>query len=155
MNASGISFHVTDVFSEVREMENRFVSDMTADCWTGNADVGKQVCNPTWDQIEGAIHALDGKTRTLVTMGGEGEAHMAIGGGKDGRYVCYATFDNEIFHNLLNPSKQEGIVMLVAGGQEGDYSAKMIVDLDAVLAAARTFAENGELDQSVEWETDE
>jgi hypothetical protein len=67
----------------------------------------------------------------------------------------YVTFDNEAFYYLTDPSKQTGEENLVAGGQEGVYSAELCVTLADALVAARTFAESGAMDQSVSWEREE
>jgi hypothetical protein len=45
-----------------------FVTFMFADEWQDRADHGTAVANPTWDQVEQAITALDGNTRTLLTQ---------------------------------------------------------------------------------------
>ncbi len=76
---------------------------------------------------------------------------MAVGGGENGNYVTYATFDNQHFHTLLNPSNPSGIITLVIGGQKGEYAANECVDLNMVLKAARKFAETGKLDETVLW----
>lgn len=74
----------------------------------------------------------------MLTIQGPGEQHLAVGGGS-GRYVVYATFDNCDFLNLLAATVDDGSVLLNAGGQEGDYSARQIVDLTQAEKAARAF----------------
>jgi Immunity protein Imm1/Isochorismatase family len=86
-------------------------------------------------------------------LGAEEETHMAIGGGTD-KFVVYVTFDNEIFHDLIDPSQSDSGEALVVGGQEGIYPAKMCVDLEMTLRAAKAFAEAGSMDQSLFWERD-
>ena len=77
---------------------------------------------------------------------------MGIGGGKDGKYIVYATPDNLIFYNLINPKAPPGKLFLVAGGQRGDYANKQCVGLQEVLRAAKTYADSGQLDPSLVWE---
>ncbi|NER24211.1 MAG: hypothetical protein F6J86_44620 [Symploca sp. SIO1B1] len=79
---------------------------------------------------------------------------MAVGGGK-GKYVVYLTFDNEQFHYVVEASKSDEDENLTVGGQEGIYPAKLCIDLDTALKAAKTFAENGAMEKSVIWEQDE
>ena len=79
---------------------------------------------------------------------------MSIGGGKLEKYVVNVTFDNINFHILVNLSKSDEIEKLVVGGQEGNYPAKMCVDLLPCLLAARTFTESGKLDSLLSWEED-
>jgi hypothetical protein len=78
-----------------------FVKNLSTDLWGGPADVeDEDVPAPSWQQIETAIRALDGKRRTMVTLGADGESHLAVGGGSSNRYVVYMTFDNMHFLNL-------------------------------------------------------
>jgi Immunity protein Imm1 len=109
--------------------------------------------NPNWNQIETAIRELDGKSKTLVTLGAD-DIYMSIGGGNSGKYVVTATFDNMNFYTLVDLSKPNQIEKLVVGGQEGNYQAKMCIDLLRCLLAARTFAQSGKLDNLLTWEED-
>jgi hypothetical protein len=85
---------------------------------------------------------------------GEGETHMAIGGG-DACYVVYVTFDNEEFEYLVEGAGEgDEMVSVVVGGQLGDYLGRRCVGLSMVLQAARLFAEEGKVVRSV-WERDD
>lgn len=131
-----------------------FVSNLSVEKWNGNRNEGDLIENPNWSQIETAMRQLDGKSKTLVTLGADDETYMSIGGGNLGKYVVTATFDNLKFHILVDLSKPDETEKLVVGGQEGIYPAKMCVDLLRCLLAARTFAESGELDPLLSWEED-
>ena len=76
---------------------------------------------------------------------------MTVGGGAEGRYLVCASFDNDKFHSLVGVGDPSQTVTLVVGGQEGDYPADTIVDREATLAVAKTFAESGKLDPRFEW----
>ena len=129
-----------------------FVLNLSAENWVGNQDEGDLIESPTWSQIEQAIRELDGKSKTLVTLGVDDECYMSIGGGESGKYIVNVTFDNVRFHNLVDPSKPDGIDKLVVGGQEGNYSAKMSVNLETTLLAAQIFTVSGKLQISLFWE---
>jgi len=116
---------------------------------------GDLIENPHWDKIEAAINELDGKSKTLITLGVDDETYMTIGGGKLGKYIVSVTFDNINFHNLVDLSQPDVTEKLIVGGQEGIYPAKMCVDLLPCLLAARTFAESGKLDSLLVWQEDE
>ncbi len=131
-----------------------FVSNLSIENWNSNRDEGEFIENPTWNQIEAAIHDLNGKSKTLVILGADNETYMAIGGGESEKYIVNVTFDNISFTNLVDLSKPKEIEKLVVGGQEGNYPAKLCVDLQKVLLAAKKFAELGQLEQSVSWEED-
>lgn len=111
----------------------------------------RPVSNPSHADIERAIRGLDGIEKTLITLETESSAHLCIGGGEDGHYVCYATFDNNTFFSLVDLQKGDGTLSLVVGGQEGDYSIQTIVSLTDVLIAAHDFAESGELATNLKW----
>ena len=132
-----------------------FVLDLSVEKWVGNRNESDFIENPDWSQIEAAIHELDGKSKTLVTLGVDEETYMTVGGGESGKYVVSVTFDNISFHNLVDLSKPDATEKLVVGGQEGIYPAKMCVDLLRCLLAARTFAESGELDRLLVWQEEE
>ncbi len=128
-----------------------FVIDLSVGKWVGNRNEGEFIENPNWSQIEAAIRELDGKSKTLVTLGADDETYITIGGGESGKYIVSVTFDNISFHNLVDLSKPDGTENLIVGGQEGIYPAKICVDLLRCLLAARTFTESGKLDPLVCW----
>lgn len=130
-----------------------FISEFSVENWQRNRTETLVKPAQTWAEIEAAIRALDGQHRTLTTLETDSETHMAIGGGA-GRYLVYLTFDNEIFHYLIDPSKSDLEESLVVGGQEGIYPGRMCVGLYRALKAAHTFAEIGEMERAVEWERD-
>ncbi len=129
-----------------------FVLNLSAENWVGNQDEGDFIENPTWDQIEQAIRELDGKSKTLVTLGADDECYMSIGGGEFGKYIVNVTFENVSFHNLVDRSKPDTIEKLIVGGQEGNYSAKMCVNSESAVLAAQTFTASGKLEISLSWE---
>jgi Immunity protein Imm1 len=129
-----------------------FISKFSVEDWVGNQNKGLLEASQDWKEIETAIKDLDGRRKTLVTLETDGETHMAVGG-KTGKYVVYVTFDNESFYNLVDLSKSDALDQpLVVGGQEGIYPAKLCVDLNTALKAAKTFALLGTLEKSVIWE---
>lgn len=115
------------------------------------AGVGTYIPNPSLDDVEAAVRALDGMHNTMVVLGTDGPDHMAIGGGA-GRYIVYTTTDNLTFSVPTDPFAAEGTVTLVAGGEEGEYPARQTVDLDMALRASRTYARDGSQDPTLAWE---
>jgi hypothetical protein len=116
--------------------------------------------NIEWGLIENIIKSLNGNTNTLVTLSynlkEKSEIHMAIGGGNEGKYIVYLTYDNINFYyliNSLNLNEESGIELKV-GGQYAEYPKQWCVSLDKVLLAAKTYAEKGEKDTTLNWEKD-
>jgi len=132
-----------------------FIADLSVENWVGNKDEGRIIENPTWQQIEAAIDELDGKTRTLVTMGIDEDTYMSIGGGEGGKYIVTVTFDNIEFYNLVDRARSSGTEKQVVGGQLGMYPATICVGLQTALLAAKTFAELGKLEGTIAWENSE
>ena len=113
-----------------------------------------ELCDPKWSDIEAAIRQLDGLTHTIVILGiGDPIPHMAIGGGKRDHYVLYATFDNVVFYTLADPTMGPGLMQLVVGSQGGNYERRNCVTLDLALKAAKTYAETGQLDSQLTWDS--
>ncbi len=122
-------------------------------CGPKDADL-RELPNPRWTDIELAIRQLNGDDRTLVSFGsGTPAPHMAIGGGRDGKYIVYATHDNITFYMMVGNDKSEGKVVFVAGGQPGDYLIRNCVTQERALRAAQVFAEECRVDSSFEWDT--
>lgn len=121
------------------------------DIWRGLLKDEWHVDSPSCEELFSAIRRLDGKAHTMVVIEGQGAQHLAIGGGA-GRYVVYATFDNWDYWNLLNATARDGSACVNIGGQEGEYPARQIVDLQQAETAARWFWERVELEPNLQWE---
>jgi hypothetical protein len=121
------------------------------DRWNGVLNDEWHIDTPSVDDLNRVLDRLDAKIYTMVIIQGFGEQHMAIGGGA-GRYVVYATFDNEEFWSLLAPRAGDSIVPLNVGGQQGDYPATQVVNLEQARAAAQRFFLQGELDSGQKWD---
>lgn len=118
---------------------------------------GHRSTDPTWDDVARAIESLDGSARTPVTLGPssrEGdERHMGIGGGMGGRCVVYVTDDNLTFWNLEDRSSPgTRAVLIVAGGQEGDFREEQcVVPKSWALKAARRHFDDGSRAPDLPW----
>jgi hypothetical protein len=123
---------------------------ISGDRWEGRTTDSWRIDSATSDDLDRALRRLDAELYTLVTVDGDGEAHLCVGGGA-GRYVVYATFDNEEYWNLMSDVPASGIVMLTTGGQVGDFPAAQIVSLDQALRAADAFLHGQHLDPAQTW----
>jgi Immunity protein Imm1 len=127
------------------------VRRLIGDKWEGISNEEEIIENPTSFQFKRMFDRMDAKTYTMLTLQSDGECHLAIGGGA-GQYVVYATFDNHVFWNLVRREGGSGTVMLNAGGQEGDYPARQIIDAEQTRQAGLSFLQSGQLDQALTWE---
>ena len=130
-----------------------FISHFSVENWQKTQNQGELNQAHEWAEIENAIKELDGHRKTLVTLETDNETHMSIGGGAN-TFIVYVTFDNESFYHLVNSSRSGSDETLVVGGQESIYPAKLCVDFNTTIKAAKTFAECGAMEKSVFWERD-
>ncbi len=133
-----------------------FVKVLTADDWHDYKDRGVETANPTWDQVRQAILALDGKQRTIVSIGDKlGSGHyLLVAGQWAGRLLVNATRDNTDFFSLVDPSRTSDNVTLYVGGQDGEFEERKCVPLAWALEAAEHFFETGDLKSTMNWQSD-
>jgi len=128
-----------------------YVSQVTADKWSGVLTDDEVILSPTINDLRRVIEAMDAIVRTSVFLEGE-NSHMAVGGG-DGQYVVYVSpADNQFWNVIASETDSEDKVSLVVGGQDGDYPARQVVDKSAAIKAAERFFLDGERDPSLHWE---
>ena len=123
---------------------------MVGDHWEGIEATEWEIEAPDAADVERAVGRLDAVVYTLVILVAGAEHHLTVGGGA-GTYVVAVTFDNQVFFTLLRSEPAEGIVMVNAGGQEGDYPAEQVVGATQALQAARYFLLTGGRDDTQQW----
>jgi len=124
---------------------------MACDKWDGVLSHEEEFDNPSQGDFDRALDNMDARIHTMVTLQTEDQRQMIIGGGA-GQYVVCATFGKDEFWSLLRPEPGESIVMLNAGGQEGDYPERQVVDKERARRAAHAFLVTRELDPALLWE---
>ena len=129
-----------------------FATALYADDWNNTSDEGAEYSCPDERLIRVTLEGLDGRRKTLVMLRNDDNANLVVGGGDDGRYVVYATFDNQSFQILSRNICSDLMVDLNAGGQVGEYPERWVVGIEDALQAAFCFAANGTLDPSLLWE---
>lgn len=126
-----------------------FVAEMIArDSVSGKILV---LSKPDLMAIEEAIRRLDGtRYRELGLMAREATG-ISISGGWEGRYSCELIRDSENEACLVSPNGSwDEAVKVTKGGEE--VPQRWAVRLDEVLKAAKTYAETGQLDETLAWE---
>lgn len=121
---------------------------------------GREIEDPTWDNIRDAILELNGGNRSnLVLRKGyddEYEELMGIGGGGDnGLYVCFigSQKPGEPEWKLFDPSKISEEPIEIMAGQPTWYARSSCIGLDEVLKAAETYSKFGKRDETLSWES--
>jgi Immunity protein Imm1 len=121
------------------------------DHWEGVLNHEWTVEEASSADLDRALERLDARIYTMITVQLGGEQHLTIGGGA-GQYVVYATFDNEVFWNLLRPQPIVGTVLLNVGGQQGDFLAAQVVDKQQARVAGHVFLNACLLNPTQQWE---
>lgn len=123
---------------------------LQTDKWDGVYNRSDTYKNPTWEEIETAIKALDQKKRTQIVIQREDSSNISVGGGNGRYYVCITTSD-ERFLILKQEKKGKGKKQLVVGGQVGNYPTETIVTITLVLKAVETFHKTGKIEKTLNW----
>jgi hypothetical protein len=115
--------------------------------------------NPTWSDIEDAIShmEIDEVTGIYLAVEDGNENCMMVGGGQSGKFIVEVNNATQGIFTLINHSNSESNekVNLVVGRQLGIYPNRICVDLETTLKAAKTYAELGICDPSLDWENPE
>ena len=105
----------------------------------------------TFDKIKNILDRMDQKVYTEVIIGNDNE-YLSIGGG-NGNYIVFYTI-NEKYYNLLNKNCMNIFdeIDLVAGGQEGCFPQRQIVNYDLMIQACEYYFINNGMDNNLIWE---
>lgn len=123
------------------------------DEWDMGRDVGRAIEAPTLDDVQAAIKALDQERHTLLRLVLRDGAYMVVGGGRED-FIVYVVVSDQRAVNLNTECFtfwSDPPVMVVAGGQAGDYETRYVVTLDEVFDAALGFAVVGGLNSRYSW----
>ena len=137
-----------------------FVTVMKAYGFVNNRHTIVKLNNPDWIDIEVAIRRMEGEFYTSVNVSQTSDTEenelftLTIGGGLDNQYTLSVNFDSKhIVHNLIDPNGSMSEAIDVRIGIEAfEIPLREVVTLDVALQGARTYAERGELDTSLEWD---
>jgi hypothetical protein len=132
------------------------IAQLTVSEWDGTDVRNQIVMNPTWDQVEAAVRRLDNACFNdlyLQPDAANSEIYLCVGGGS-GRYVLAGVLAGDRFPTLIDHDRPaEPAELIRVGGQEGDYPANVVHDLEVTLTAVRAFWATGRFDGSgLRWE---
>jgi len=116
---------------------------LSLDNWTGNRVTFSETPHPTPAQVLGAVHQLDGKVHTEVSLTRDAPDEewesLTISGGPDYFLVSGEARDGS-FVQLTTPGAPTGqTVSLVCGGQLSEFALRDIVTGDKILAVIQQF----------------
>jgi hypothetical protein len=113
-----------------------------------------ELADPPEEEVQRRIEDVNGHDRTLVTLDREGE-YLAVGGSASQGLVVYVDVgESTEFWQALSPStSSEDPVIVLAGGQPGEYPARIVVTLEVALTVAVAYAASGERASGATWES--
>lgn len=124
---------------------------LLADCWDGIINREEVITDPSNDDLIRLFDRLDQQRHTILSIDSGTGASLTVGGG-NGKYVVYACEDDVTFFNLISDDDSRQLARLNAGGQEGEYPGRQVVNGKAALTAAQTFLSLQLRDSSLCWE---
>jgi hypothetical protein len=139
----------------IERVSGMAIGRLTVCDWTRGVRSDIVIDDPSWQDVEDAIRALDGHRRNDIYLYPDKqneETWLAIGGG-DGRYILTGgvAVDQE-FPTLTDPGKPpEPEEAIVVGGQEGLYPGNWVLTLESALRGARAFYDVGGFQNDAPW----
>jgi hypothetical protein len=110
---------------------------MTTDFWESIINDERVDPCPSWENIDGAITRLDAKVYTLVALDDHKGSSLFIGGGPAGIVVAWSKGDQHLIARRGDRSEK---VMIVVGGQAGEYKQRNIIAVDEAKDIAKAFS---------------
>jgi hypothetical protein len=128
-----------------------FARRLTTVRWHGAANVEDKVADPSEDQVERAVRALDQDAPTDLYIDGEDWWSMAIAGGGDHFIVFLTNLLSGKRFDLRAKRPESAAIHLITGGQRGRFPPEVAVTLSEALQAARRFVKDGRPDPALAW----
>jgi Immunity protein Imm1 len=125
--------------------------DLIVDNWHGRRDDGTVVHEPALIDIRRAITALDGTSRTVISLSRSEECYLLVAGQYNGGYLVNGTLTGRDFYSLKQPSEDRRKIVCCIGGQDGEYPVDLFVPLDVAWQAVEYFYRSHGLLPSLDW----
>lgn len=111
---------------------------------------------PTDSQVVDIVHKMDGEMLDLFLIVKDHLQYLAIGGGNDGRYMCFTkegelANGGEVCFNIDMPCCTNVDVALKVGGQWGDFPESMIVSIEDVRKICSYYLQHGTRHPDYQW----
>ena len=74
---------------------------------------------------------------------------LVVGGGENNEYICLYYNGDE--YSLINPNEKSDEKVEIFMGQTSIRKKYELMDIERVLLAVKTFAESGEMENSLNW----
>lgn len=102
--------------------------------------------------IDEVVGRMDQQRHTETTLEGPDWWFALIGGGSGAYVVSIENQMTGVRFQLIDPlQSEEDLLEVVTGGQRGRFPARLVVERDSAVRAARHFAETGKPDPGLHW----
>jgi hypothetical protein len=109
---------------------------MTTDYWESAINNERVDPCPSWKSVDNAITRLNEKVYTLVVLDDLKGSTLFVGGGSAGIVVARSKGDQ---HLIARRGDQSEKVLIVVGGQAGEYKRRNIISHDEAKDIARAY----------------
>jgi hypothetical protein len=121
------------------------------DRWEGSLNKGEEHRISSATDVNAAIAALDGWTRTQVSLVADDGTVLAVGGGPDDFLVQFLLREDG-GEWLVIGSDEDGEADLAIGRQQAPYPRRTLTDAATAKAAAAHFLSTQQRDPTLNWE---
>ncbi|WCM59868.1 hypothetical protein [Paenibacillus polymyxa] len=125
------------------------IKSISIDEWIGTTFNEEIVMNPTWADTLSFFKKLDGDKFTLVFFEVSDTDSALVGGGPE-YFIVSITIDGNIY-TLMNDKQGNSEIILVAGGQLGNYCDNICIELIPMLEVIKYYYETGKLLETHKW----
>jgi len=122
---------------------------LKTDHWQGVLDDGCADRLPDWQSVETAISRLDGAVHSLLTLDDERGSVLFIGGGPTRIVVAFSEGDE---HLIARQGDELDVVVITAGGQDGDYRKRNVIPREDAKHIAKAFFHGVDVRSLGQWE---
>ncbi|WP_348623199.1 hypothetical protein ABFT51_19220 [Paenibacillus peoriae] len=125
------------------------IKSISIDEWNGTTFNEEIIMNPTWADTLSFLRKLDGDKFTLVFFE-VSDTDSALVGGRPEYFIVSITIDGNIY-TLMNDKQGNSEILLVAGGQLGNYCDNICIELIPMLEVIEYYYETGKLLEAHKW----
>ncbi|WP_342418628.1 hypothetical protein [Paenibacillus sp. FSL H8-0168] len=128
--------------------KEKMIKSISIDEWNGITFNEEIVINPKWADTLSFLRKLDGDKFTLVFFEVSDTDSALVGGGPE-YFIVSITIDGNIY-TLMNDKQGNREILLVAGGQLGNYCDNICIELIPMLEVIEYY-ETGKLLEAHKW----
>ncbi|WP_336077609.1 hypothetical protein [Paenibacillus sp. 203] len=125
------------------------IKSISVDEWNGTTFNEEIVMNPTWGDTLRFLRKLDGDKFTLVFFEVSDTDSALVGGGPE-YFIVSITIDGNIY-TLMNDKQGNREILLVVGGQLGNYCDNICIELIPMLGVIKYYYETRKLLETHKW----